>query len=181
MKIWGANLGLSTCIFCFLLIKHKTLKTTSKCRSTRFVERAFLFYALKEHKKKFKVKASISIHGSVLLIMQKHCKTPLKTLTVHSKTFWSQNIANVMVIKITHQDEDIVVLIRTIKWRHARSFVLMIGWKNPIFVQAQRFWRSDSDLGKNTVNMALIIVLYPPSSHVMPRRRIPESLAQLST
>ena len=44
------------------------------------------------------LKASISIHGSVLLILQKHCKTPLKTQTVHSNsytTFWTQNIANV--------------------------------------------------------------------------------------
>ena len=32
-------------------------------------------------------KASISIYGSVLLIMQKHCKTPLKTQTVHSDSY----------------------------------------------------------------------------------------------
>ena len=37
---------------------------------------------------------------------------------------------------------------RTIKWRHARSFVLMIGWTTAIFMQAQRFWSSDSDLEK---------------------------------
>ena len=34
-----------------------------------------------------RIKASISIQGSVLLIMQKHCKTPLKTLTVHSNSY----------------------------------------------------------------------------------------------
>ena len=30
---------------------------------------------------------SLSIHGSVLLILQKHCKTPLKTQTVHSNSY----------------------------------------------------------------------------------------------
>ena len=50
------------------------------------------------------------------------------------------------------------MLIRAIKWLHARSFVLMIGRKNTIFVQAQLFWRSDSDLGKNTVNVALSLL-----------------------
>ena len=66
------------------------------------------------------LKASISIHGSVLLILQKHCKTPLKTQTIHSNsytTFWIQNIANTLVVKIFYPKEDITVSNRSINWR----------------------------------------------------------------
>ena len=47
---------------------------------------------------------------------------------------------------------------RTIKWRNAWSFVLMIGWTTAMFKQAQRFWSSDSDLDKNNVILALISI-----------------------
>ena len=66
------------------------------------------------------------------------------------------NIANTLLVKIFYPKEDIVVSNWSINWRWARFFVLMIGWTNASFLQAQRFWRSDSDLGKSNVNMALI-------------------------
>ena len=57
------------------MLNHQSLDLNKKIHFNRtFVVRLSL------------IKASISIHGSVLLIMQKHCKTPLKTLTVHSNT-----------------------------------------------------------------------------------------------
>ena len=65
-----------------------------------------------------KLKASISIHGSVLLILQKHCKTPLKRrliIPILIQHFEAKTLQTSMVIKISHSNEYIAVLIQTIK------------------------------------------------------------------
>ena len=104
-------------------------------------------------------KVSTSIHGSVLLYYAKALENSIKNADGSFQFLYiilKSKHCKHSVVKIFYPKEDIAVSNWSINWRWARFFVLMICWTNVSFVQAQRFWRRDSDLGESTVNMTLI-------------------------